>query len=45
MARFFYMKLNQIGYSEFFMPPEAEEFLDIVKKEFSESLSVEGKHL
>ena len=45
MARFFYMKLNQIGYSEFFMPPEAEEFLDIVKKEFSESLSVEGKYL
>jgi len=45
MARFFYMKLKQIGYSEFFMPPEAEEFLDIVKREFSESLNVEGRHL
>jgi|TARA_B110000977_G_C11005551_1_gene465589 geranylgeranyl diphosphate synthase type I len=39
------MKKNKIEYSEYLMPPEAEIFLDIVKKEFSESLNVEGKHL
>ena len=39
------IKLSQIGYSEFFMPPEADEFLDQVKQEFSESLLVDDNSL
>ncbi|MBL6726978.1 MAG: polyprenyl synthetase family protein [Methylophilaceae bacterium] len=39
------MKLSQIGYSEFFMPPEADEFLYQVKNEFAASLLVDDSFL
>ena len=39
------MKLSQIGHSEFFMPPEADEFLQQVKHEFASSLAVDDNFL